>query len=250
VNPGYSGGPLLNAKGEVVGIVTLKKSNANNIGLALYLKEVRLPEDFAKEDVDKIKPEPGPLDPKKLPAPAAIQPKKENWTVVEGNVKESRGELVLDNNGGKYWLASKEKLPENYQIVIVCAVEFLQGRQRIQASQRSILRMLCVRLNTDETDKDIMERNGNLLQFSHELMHLWKDGKDLKTIQTGNPEDPFVLTITRQAGLITVAVDGEVVLEHKDSSPLQGSHRFCIGGYLSRLHLGEVSIIKLEQEKK
>ena len=41
VNPGNSGGPLVNAKGEAVGIVTAKKMDAENIGFALYLSEVR-----------------------------------------------------------------------------------------------------------------------------------------------------------------------------------------------------------------
>ena len=35
VNPGNSGGPLINVRGEVVGIITLKRSNAAGIGFAL-----------------------------------------------------------------------------------------------------------------------------------------------------------------------------------------------------------------------
>ncbi len=40
VNRGNSGGPMLNAKGEVVGIVTLRKQDARNMGYALYLSEI------------------------------------------------------------------------------------------------------------------------------------------------------------------------------------------------------------------
>jgi serine protease Do len=36
VNPGNSGGPLLDAAGKVVAIVTAKKMDAENIGFALY----------------------------------------------------------------------------------------------------------------------------------------------------------------------------------------------------------------------
>ncbi len=38
VNPGNSGGPLLNARGEVVGLVTLKVTDAEGIGLALPIE--------------------------------------------------------------------------------------------------------------------------------------------------------------------------------------------------------------------
>src|SRR5581483_4348593 len=41
INPGNSGGPLVNARGEVVGIVTLKKPGANNMGYALQLDEIK-----------------------------------------------------------------------------------------------------------------------------------------------------------------------------------------------------------------
>ena len=41
VNPGNSGGPLVNARGEAVAIVSLRKADANNMGYALYLSEVK-----------------------------------------------------------------------------------------------------------------------------------------------------------------------------------------------------------------
>jgi S1-C subfamily serine protease len=43
VNPGNSGGPLLNGRGEVVGIVSLKILHADGIGLALPIQYVRPP---------------------------------------------------------------------------------------------------------------------------------------------------------------------------------------------------------------
>jgi hypothetical protein len=249
VNPGSSGGPLLNEKGQAVGIITFKKANADNIGYALYLKEVKEVAEVEKDLLARIKPEPGPLDPKKLPTPSGIKPKSANWVVSQGEVTEGKGILTVDNNGGMYWLTSKEALPENFQLVIECRVEFLKGKQRIFESQRNILRMLCVRFNTDDSDKDIMERVGNLIQFSHAQITLWKDGEILKTERKGNSDDPFVLTITKQNGTITVAVDGEMVLEYRDEKPLKGSHKFSIGGYLSRMQLGEVYVINLDEGK-
>jgi len=62
----------------------------------------------------------------------------------------------------------------------------------------------------------------------------------------GNPEEPFVRVITKSGGDNTVAVDGEVLQKFHDDKPLKGGHNFCLGGYLSRLYFGEVSVIKLE----
>jgi hypothetical protein len=42
-----------------------------------------------------------------------------------------------------------------------------------------------------------------------------------------------------------VSVDGDIVLNQRDSRPLAGPHRLCLGGYLSRLFLGEVTVIDL-----
>jgi hypothetical protein len=57
------------------------------------------------------------------------------------------------------------------------------------------------------------------------------------------------MVITKQGGDYTVSVDGEVLLKHHDDKPLQTQHKFCIGGYLSRLYVGEVSVINLADQK-
>lgn len=246
VNPGNSGGPLVNEQGQAIGLITLKKVKADRIGFALPVSAVLAAAKQGQEKLAQLKPQPGPLDPKSLPTPAVIAPKAASWNVNQGEVKEGREVLSIDNNGGKYWLTSKEPLPVNFQLVIRCQVEFLQGKQKLQVSQRNFLRMVSVRFNTPDTGKDINERNGNLVQFTHSLIHLWKDGEEQKTERKGNPETPFTLTITRLDGDITISMDDEVLLKHHDPKPLKGGEKFSIGGFLSRLHLAEVSVMKLE----
>jgi serine protease Do len=252
VNPGNSGGPLVTPAGEVAGIVTAKKRGADNIGFAMHAAEI----DNLKADTEKkakdAKPPAGPLTAAEVKAlvPPSIAPKAANWTVGAGTVKEVKGALVAENEGGQYWLVSKDPLPEDFQMTIQCGVEFFKGKQVLQPSQKSVLRMLCVRFATDDTKSDIMERKGNLLQFSHSQMLLWKNGDAIAVEQTGNPDEPFTLTITKKGGEYTVAVDGKVVLKHTDEKPLKGGHKMCIGGYTSRLYLGEMTVTSLVEQKK
>lgn len=81
-------------------------------------------------------------------------------------------------------------------------------------------------------------------------MLLWKNGDALKVERTGNPEEPFTLTITKKGGEYTVAVDGKVILTHTDEKPLKGGQKVCIGGYTSRLYLGEVTVTPLGENPK
>jgi V8-like Glu-specific endopeptidase len=248
INPGNSGGPLLNAKGAALGIITLKKGDASNIGFALQLSEFKVAAEQAAKRSAQVKVTPGPLDPKELPVVAAIAPKKSNWDAIAGDLREEKDGLTIDDNGAPYWVASKERLPQNFQLVLQCRIEFLKGGQRLQVSQRSILRTLAVRFDTPDTKTMILERKGTLVQFSHEMLLLYKEGGNdaVEVARTGNTEEPFVLVITRQGADYTIAVDGKVLLKYRDAKPLKGGERFCVGGYLSRLTIGEVSVINLD----
>ena len=68
-------------------------------------------------------------------------------------------------------------------------------------------------------------------------------------VRRGNTPKPFVLTITRTEALIAIAVDEDLVLEHRGEQIAGdlpgGRHPLSIGGYLSRLSLGPVSIVDL-----
>ncbi|MGL4551419.1 MAG: TIGR03067 domain-containing protein [Gemmataceae bacterium] len=178
--------------------------------------------------------------------PTVIAPRKAAWDVGRGDVRELGPALVIAANGGQYWLTSKEPLPDNFHLVVRCQIAFLQGEQVLQISQRSILRMLCVRFATADTDVDMMERRGHIVQFSHALLHLWRDGVAVRTERQGNSEEPFTLSVTKRGGDYTVAIDGETLLRYHDDRPLSSRHPFSIGGYLSRLVLGPVSVTKLD----
>jgi serine protease Do len=247
INPGNSGGPLINTKGEAVGIVTLKRTNASGMGYALYWSETRYPDLLPRDQVARVQPEPGPLDPARLPAsPSGIEAKAANWDVVQGNLTEGKTSLTLQNDGGHYWITSKKPLPENFQIICKCYVDVLVGRQRLHLSQRSILRSLCVRFGTDDTGADILQRTGTTVHLSDGFGRLWKDGQALANVSRGLPEEPFVLLITKQGGDITVRVDGQVMLKARDDHPVAGGHKFSIGGYLSQLYMSEVLVLPLD----
>ena len=128
INPGNSGGPMLNQAGQVVGIVTLQRARAQNVNYALHLNRV---EKFVKlnpAQLAAIKPEAGPIDIKQLPvAKGGIPPKAGSWNIVKGEVDEKKGFMTIDNNGGSYWMNSKQDMPDHFQVTLRCGVEFLQG---------------------------------------------------------------------------------------------------------------------------
>jgi hypothetical protein len=251
VNHGNSGGPLLNDQGQAVGIVTLKEVNAENVGFALYLSEIRDVSVLAAERVAQLHPQAGPIDLSQLRLPTTIHPRAADWEINEGRPREEKGELVLDDHGGPYWVSSRQALSNDFQLVISCALEYLQGSQKIDPSKPTSLRNLYVRFDAPSTKAPIWEPKGYLVRFGHQSLALFKNDKLVKSVPEGNPQGrPFRLSITKQGEKIEVAVDGKALLEYRDSQPLRGGARFSIGGYLSRLHLGEVAAIQLGEPAK
>jgi hypothetical protein len=84
------------------------------------------------------------------------------------------------------------------------------------------------------------------VQFGHTALLLSKDGKVVAKVDQGNtPNKTFRLAVTKQGGRIEIAVDGKTLLEYDDSQPLAVAGKFSIGGHLSRLYLGDVTVIDL-----
>jgi serine protease Do len=197
-----------------------------------------------------VHPPVGPLDLAKIPKPLTIEPLTTNWTVGAGKATSDKKSLSIDNNGAPYWLVSKSDLPTNFQITFPCAVGFLKGGQMIWDSQESILRSLVFRFASPDTKTAILERKGYLIQFSAELMWLYREGKKngdaVAVSNIGNPDEPMVFAVTFNHGVLKVAVDGKEMLTFKDPKPLSAKHKFCIGGYLSQLVIGPVQIVDLD----
>lgn len=251
VNHGNSGGPLLNAAGEATGIVTLKEVKAENVGFALYLSEIRQFAAVSEERLAELTLKRGPIDLGELNLPTTIAPRIAAWELGKGRPKEEQAELILDDRGGPFWVNSRQTLPSDFQLVVFCALEYLQGSQKIDVDRRASLRNLYVRFDTKALEAPIIERKGYLVQFGHKTLALFKDDKLLKSVPQGNPQGKaFRLSITKQRGQIEIAVDGKTLLEYHDPQPLAGNERFSVGGYLSRLHLGEVTAIQLDAQPK
>ncbi|HET6249792.1 MAG TPA: trypsin-like peptidase domain-containing protein [Tepidisphaeraceae bacterium] len=258
INHGNSGGPLLNLKGEAIGIVTAKKGDAQNIGFALYMSEVKALGEAAVAIGARIQPEPGPSKIAELPKPDAIEPVAANWDLGAGRVHEEKGSLQVDANGGEFWIVSKKPLPENFQITIPCAVGFMQGNQVLQESQRSILRTLCIRFASDDLKSSILESRGYLIEFSHQQLLLFREqarknhaDQIVANVNVGNTDEPMVLTLTRKQGTITLARGKDELLKWRDPAPLHSARRkLCLGGYLAQLVLGPVSVVDLDKLEK
>lgn len=244
VNPDNSGGPLLNEHGQAIGIVTLKNPFADNMGYALYLSDTQAIAEAAKRLADAVNPMPGPLDPSEVHSALEIPPSLDHWHINQTQTSQKHDSLVLHQDGGPYWITSQSSLPENFQLSVRCQLEFLKGEQPLYGTNS--MRIICVRFGTGDTDQKILKTNGYHVQFSVESVILSKQGKFVKGVRKGNPDQAFILTITRQDDLITCALNDQIILTHQDENPLPGRHPFSLGGYLSRLHLGRVSVMDLD----
>ena len=98
VNPGNSGGPLLNKEGEVCGIVTLKQDDGDNIGYALYLDEIKGYLEDIEKRAENINPEPGPIDASELEQGKPLLFSAGDWEVIKGSTKKLDSVLVVDAN--------------------------------------------------------------------------------------------------------------------------------------------------------
>lgn len=241
VNPGNSGGPLLNHQGQVVGIITFKMLFADNMGYALYLTQAQEAADRARQLTESVHPALGPIDPRLVFPGTGIPLQLDHWRVGHGQAKEEYDHLEIENDGGQYWITTKRDLPEDFQLTVVCELQYLKGRHSVYGGVDSA-RVMCIRFATAKTGTKIAKPVGYHLRFSADSVVLSKEGTFVKGVRRGNAEGINHLTITKRGGDITFALGDEILLEHHDEKPLQGRFPVSVGGFLSRLNLHAVTV--------
>ena len=221
----------------------------------------------AEKQPDPANPDRAGNDPK-VPL-KRIAPLPANWDVGKGKADPEGNELVLDNDGGPYWIISKEGLPANFRLTIKGRIQFLQGGQTIQNTQTNILRSICVRFCTADQKTDILESRGYHLRHSDRLLLLSREGEvvastgvdngpvrvfgiptgdGLRITATNRAPTPFTTEITKNEDQITVRFNDREVAKYSDRFALSTNDRLAIGGYLSRMYLSDVTIEDLGGE--
>jgi predicted Zn finger-like uncharacterized protein len=250
INPGNSGGPMVNERGEVVGIVTLKKPGANNMGYALQLGEIRAVATPRPEQLARASPEPGPIDFAAMPRATVIEPRAANWQVLKGKVTEQAECMVVDANGGDYYLLSHDDLPDNFMMNIEIGVVIMDGGRGVKNTDLSTLRMIGVRIG-DSDPGQLLGRGGDgyYVRMVHDSLNLHRAGQPVQREAFGTPKGRgFLLTVVRVKDQVVVCVDGEAKLRYIDPQPIRRKSKLCINSYLTRMYLGSVQITPLTDD--
>ena len=272
VNPGNSGGPLINTDGQVVGIVSRKMNDANNMGFALYLSETGLPGDSqpgtGRARASATRASRPQATPRLQQSPADASGQLGRY--ARRGFREKRRCGRPESRRRRIWL-TKQDAPcrrtsnskSNVMSPLPAAPTQLRNRlrpppasgRRRALAPRASGRDGCGRrrrpwfltVNTEHAAlavrplRDGRRRRRHYDDERHEvhlsagLTQVAESGVVVATLSKGVPSDPFVLTVTRRGDELTLAMNDEVRMTQKLKISLQGSHKFSIGGFQSAL---------------
>jgi serine protease Do len=244
VNPGNSGGPLLTQHGQVAGIVTLGFPRRENMGYAVTMSAID--DKFTARHLDElaavVQVDAGPIPADAVPLGRPVSITRKNFVFHEVNVRKRPGRLELENEGEQYWLTSRNTLPDNFELTLVCNVRYLRGRKQPWGAHRS----LCVRFGTPQTDAKIMINKGiHVLYLTKELV-VYRDGR-FAVVHRDGDNGSCVLTISVRDRRLTIADGNEILVDHRFDQPI-AAHPLSIGGYLSRMIIYNLKLKNLDDE--
>ncbi len=229
INPGNSGGPLVDARGQVIGIVTSKRMDLELVGFAIPAREL-LP----------LRARVAPMMRKPFKVPSPLPPARpfNDWRLVEG-VAGTLGPLkTFHQNGRHYRLTSTEELPDDFILELELQVDLLIGERVVYRMEAHLLRSIYLGFGTDDSDQQI----GYSLGVSDQQLMFIRNGYAVKDSAFDTPTGPFLLSLSRRGSVVSAAVDGAEVMRWDDPSPLPRRGSLTIGGSLSRLTLGKARV--------
>ena len=262
VNPGNSGGPLINANGEVVGMVTLRRNNAEAMGYALYLGETNL-RNLPVEQFAKVRPLAGPLAANARPTLRMVAAKKENWTLERGNAKELKNAVLLQGEpeGNSFWVTNNGVLPENFQVSFVTLILGSEAGDKGNGGMPAglpkigppgfgpggIIRpkgpkmkspligggsapaLLAIRLTAAQTNTDILAGDGLTFLQTTQKVQVRANGQNTGQANA-NADGIFIVTLMKSGNTVCYFVNGKEQTRTTLPPGPQGNLRISIGG--------------------